>query len=388
MKQLKIYFLILSLFTIIPACNFSQQNQSKSLVLETNQIQNDADKLNDLFNAFLRKQAQTKSISYEVRRIDSLVSGSVRDNTGTVTLQKNKNDSIVGLSFYGKLEDSDTEYFYVDNTLFKVDLKNKFYFIKDNYGKFALSTTCGQLVLNELIMTDTSCTNSSLINVDNNNFVYKTTISNESSVSSRQITIDKGTLVPNLITITKINKKQNWRQSITFIISNILINEQIADNRLENLYFKTAYATIRAATERKTDKLIGKKVPEIVLHTFENETINIRSLESNLVLLDFWELWCSPCIKSLPAVEEIANDYKSYGLITFGIIADTVKAAAHVKKNNITFRQVIGNDTLNSVLMVNSYPRYVLINRKGIIQNIYEGYSESIELDINSLLFE
>ena len=387
MKHLQIYLLIISILTIVSGCDFSQQNRSKSIVSETNQSQNESAELNHLFNEFLKKQAQVKLIRYEVRRIDSLVSGTIRDNTGIVTLQKDKNDSIVGLSFYGKRDDSDTEDFYVNNEFFRVNLKNKYYVMKVDYGKFALSTICGQLVLNDLIRIDTSHMKYSLVNVDNNNFAFKTVSNTRSAVSSKQITIDKGTLIPNQITITKINKEQNWRQSSTFFISNILINDEITDNRLENLYFKTGYAMVRSATARTTDNLIGKKVPEIVLHTFKNESINIRSLESRLVLLDFWELYCSPCKKALPAIEEIAYGYKSCGLITFGVISDTVHANAYIKKHNIALRQVIGNEELTAVLMVNSYPRYVLIDRKGIIQNIYEGYSESIELDINRLLF-
>lgn len=387
MKRLQIHLLILSIFTIISGCNFSQQNQSKNIASETNQIQNDSDKLNDLFNAFLKKQAQIKLIRYEVRRIDTLVSGTIRNKTGIITIEQNTNDSIVGLSFYGKSNESLTEDFYIDNTFFKVYLEHKFYNKEEDFGNFVLGTTCGQLVLNDLIKLDTKCTESTLINIDNFNFAFKTVTNNDSSISTKQIVVDKKTLIPNLITLTKIHPQKNWKQSITFILTNVHINDQVTDNKLLNLYFKNGYGMSRRATKRSTDNLIGKRVPEIVLHTFKNESINIRKLNSHLILLDFWELWCSPCKKSLPTIEQIANSYKSTGLIVFGVISDTIKATEYVQKNNINLNQVIGNEELNSIFLIDSYPRYILIDGEGLIQNIFHGYSDNIELEINRLLF-
>lgn len=388
MKNLQIHPFILIIFTLILTCNCSQHNPSKNMVTETNHILNDSEKLRNLFNAFLKKQTQIKLIRYKVRRIDTLVSGTIRNNTGVVTLQPDKNDLLVGFSFYGKRDDTSTEDFYVDNTLFKIALEHKFYSKKANYGKFVLGTPCGQMVVTDLIKIDTTSTESSLINIDDSTFVFKSVTNQGSSIGTRVLTIDKRTLIPNRITITKIHQQQKWKQSITFDLTNILINDQVTDNKLLNLYFKTGYARWENATARSTDDLIGKKVPEIVLHTFKNESINIRSLESQLVLLDFWELWCSPCVKSLPTIEEIANAYKSYGLITFGVVSDIEKATEYVKEKNFTLKQVKGNQELNSILKVNSYPRYVLIDRKGLIQSIYYGYSDNIELDINSLLLK
>ena len=107
------------------------------------------------------------------------------------------------------------------------------------------------------------------------------------------------------------------------------------------------------------------------------------------MLLDFWELWCMPCIKSLPEIKEIAATYKPFGLFTIGIASDDIeKAKKYVETKGIDFIQAKGSDKLKSTLKVNSFPRYVLINQKGVIKGIYFGYSEKIELDINDLLLE
>lgn len=388
MNILRVRLLILILIIFIPLYNFSEQRPFKIRFIEPNQIQNDSVGLKDLFNAFLKKQTQIKVIRYEVRRIDTLISGSIRNNNGIVTIQPDKNDLTVGLSFYGKRDDSSTEDFYVDNTLFEVELDHKFYFKKPNYGKFVHATTVGQLVLADLLKTDTTRVNFSLINSDDTTFAFKTVANHGTSVKTRIVAIDKRTLIPNRFTITIINPQQKLKQSTTFDLTNVLINDEVTDNKLSNLYFKTGYGRMEDATARSTDGLIGKKVPAIVLHTFKNESINIRSLESRIILLDFWELWCKPCIESLPVIEEISNSYKSYGFTTFGVVSDFEKAREYVKEKNITINQVKGNKELYSILKVNSYPRYVLIDRQGFIKSIYYCYSDTIELDINSLLLK
>ena len=388
MNKLQVQLLILILIIFIPLYTFSEQSPFKIRFIETNQIHNESDRLKDLFKAYIKKQTQIKVIRYDVRRVDTLISGSIRSNTGIVTLQPDKNDLAVGLAFYGKRDDSSTEDFYIDNTLFEVELDHKFYYKKPNYGKFVEGTPVGQMVLADLLKIDTTRIKFSLINIDDNTFVFKTVTNLGTSVKTRNISIDKRTLIPNQITITIIKPQQNLKQSITFDLTNVLINDEVTDNKLSNLYFKTGYGRMEDATARSTDGLIGKKVPAIVLHRFKNESINIRSLESKIILLDFWELWCKPCIESLPAIEEIANAYKSYGLTTFGVVSDFEKAKVYVNEKNITIDQVKGNTELTSILKVNSYPRYVLIDRKGLIKSIYYGYSDNIELDINSLLLK
>ena len=174
MNKLQIHLFILISFIVVPLSNFSQHSPLEIRFTERNQFQNDSERLKDLFNAFLKNQAHIRVIRYDVRRVDTLISGSIRSNTGIVTLQPDKNDLAVGLAFYGKRDDSSTEDFYIDNTLFEVELDHKFYYKKPNYGKFVEGTPVGQMVLADLLKIDTTRIKFSLINIDDNTFVFKT----------------------------------------------------------------------------------------------------------------------------------------------------------------------------------------------------------------------
>ncbi len=383
MNHRQILFLLFTVFTCISVGGFSQQRDAKA-----NQQSSEAEGLQDCFRVFLEKQRQIEFIRYEVQRTDSFATGKVRCSKGVITLKADTNNPGAGFSYHGRCDGCAFEEFYVNDTLFTVHLEKKFYFIKPRFGKFLSGTECGPLVLPELIRTDTSGTGFTLFATGDHEFAFQTAARSGTTVSTRQVTINKSTCIPTRIQITKLNTEQAWKQSVTFDISHVQLNGQITGNKLLNLHFRTGYAMIRDAEAKNTDSLIGRKVPEIVLHTFNNGPVNIRSLEGRIVLLDFWEKWCSPCKKSLPAVDAIANAYQPYGLVTFGVIYDTVNASAYLKEHNITVNQVKGTLDLNAIFMINSYPRYVLINRKGRIEKIYFGFSDGLEPDINWLLFE
>jgi thiol-disulfide isomerase/thioredoxin len=166
-----------------------------------------------------------------------------------------------------------------------------------------------------------------------------------------------------------------------------LIGEQVKNNKLSNMDFLSEYTLETLTVDRSADVLIGEKVPKILLRTFDNDTIDIRSLESKVVLLDFWEMWCGACLQSLPKVHELSRTYSSKGFITIGIISSNIDAAKiYLGKKEISFLQVQGNTKMETLFKVNSFPRYVLIDKKGIIKHVFYGYSDDIEKKIRKLI--
>ncbi|MEQ1744765.1 MAG: TlpA disulfide reductase family protein [Saprospiraceae bacterium] len=51
----------------------------------------------------------------------------------------------------------------------------------------------------------------------------------------------------------------------------------------------------------------------------QGDTIDLKSTQSKLLLLDFWFRGCPPCIQSMPTIENIFKKYKASDLAVFGI---------------------------------------------------------------------
>ena len=74
-------------------------------------------------------------------------------------------------------------------------------------------------------------------------------------------------------------------------------------------------------------------------------------------------------------------------MIILGIVSeDKENAVKLVENKGTTFLNLIGNKELKKTFSVNSLPRYFLIDKNGIIQKEYHGFSDQIENDIVELI--
>jgi thiol-disulfide isomerase/thioredoxin len=389
MRTQFIFISILILSTLVSGKIMAQTAISNTQEITTRPFQqnNSSGELRELFKAFLIKQSRIERIKYNATRIDTLLNADIRNNTGNVILERDKEDSVLKICFRSKMDSMDFENIYFRNINYEVHT-NKFYQKAPNFRNHIFGSPGGQLVITDLLNIDTTKAGYTLFESGFNNFIYKSDQELGSSIITKTITIDKQTLVPTKVSYIEKSKQQSWLRSTTFFINDVYLNDQIENTAHVNVDFLSKYGYFES-DDVLSYKLVGKKIPDITLQTFDNRTIKIRDLESKVVLLDFWELWCKPCIQSLPKMKCIAKAYQPFGLVTVGIASDDIeKAKQYIATKEIDFTQAIGNDKLKSTLKVNSFPRYILINRKGIIEGIYYGYSDKIELDINSLLLK
>jgi thiol-disulfide isomerase/thioredoxin len=70
---------------------------------------------------------------------------------------------------------------------------------------------------------------------------------------------------------------------------------------------------------RKFDQTFGNSkiatAPEINMKSWINRPINNEELKNKVILLDFWNIHCIPCIKSLPELQKLHDMYEKRGLL-------------------------------------------------------------------------
>ena len=133
----------------------------------------------------------------------------------------------------------------------------------------------------------------------------------------------------------------------------------------------TAYFDKMASDMRKRGKSrIGKPFIEL-------RCINNRGLETELskhvpkgkvVLIDFWASWCSPCIKEIPNMKRLYNQYKNKGfeIVSISIDKETDKWRTAMRKNEMPWTQLKqGEDTMAKSYGTNVIPHTVLVGADG-----------------------
>ena len=124
------------------------------------------------------------------------------------------------------------------------------------------------------------------------------------------------------------------------------------------------------------------KIKNIVIHkdlkTYDNvifldkndQKINIKDFNGNLVLLNFWATWCEPCKEEMPSLDRLQNNSKLNNIKIFPINI----SQESLKKINDFFKELnIKNlepyfdapTTLAKTLSLRGVPTSILFNKEG-----------------------
>ena len=135
--------------------------------------------------------------------------------------------------------------------------------------------------------------------------------------------------------------------------------------------------TERAEEYRKKadpmSELIGEVVPNFSATDLDGKPISLQDYHGKVVLLDFWAVWCGPCLTEIPNLKRVYNTYKDKGFDIIGVSLDTdeTRLRNYLKKNNISWRQIFSGQKWNSPLAqqyhIRSIPAPWLIAKDGTL---------------------
>ncbi len=137
----------------------------------------------------------------------------------------------------------------------------------------------------------------------------------------------------------------------------------------------------------------GDPAPMFSGITADNQKIDFAQMKGkNVVILDFWSIYCTSCVAEMPLLVDIHNEFSKKGLQVIGVNLDSFGTHRVVKfmqgmENKITFPVVIDKTrqiatSFNAMVL----PTTLLIDASGKIRFYHVGYKPGDEKQLRDIV--
>ncbi len=153
-------------------------------------------------------------------------------------------------------------------------------------------------------------------------------------------------------------------------------NNRYVLEELARIHEELGNSELAAEYRKKMDpmsELVGKVVPDFSATDLDGKPISLQQYRGKVILLDFWAIWCGPCLAEMPNVKSVYDTYKDEGFDIIGVNLDTdeTRLRNYLKENNIPWRQIFSGQKWRSPLAqkyhIRSIPALWLIDRDGTL---------------------
>jgi peroxiredoxin len=139
----------------------------------------------------------------------------------------------------------------------------------------------------------------------------------------------------------------------------------------------------------------GVPAPDFASKSDNGRNVRLSELRGQVVLINFWASWCSPCRQELPLLSKLYAQYRGAGFTLLGVNVDDNRkdAESMLKRLNLKFPTLFdGSKNVAKLYGVDTMPATLVIDRDGRVRYVhrgyYEGYERKYEQQVRELLKE
>lgn len=145
--------------------------------------------------------------------------------------------------------------------------------------------------------------------------------------------------------------------------------------------FLTVFGFYAVSAQTKKDI---KQISDLELKLNNGETVKLKDLKGKVVLLDFWYRTCKYCVKSIPGLIELQEEFKD-DLVIIGVnhVDDQQDVTEYIEYKKMNYLSTYRTDeNIHEDLGVSLFPTVILYNKDGNLIKEERGFREK---GINSL---
>lgn len=164
-------------------------------------------------------------------------------------------------------------------------------------------------------------------------------------------------------------------------------NEEDDQNGVMHLVKKTSeFKDNEIKNKKALAEMLNNPAPEFELKDLEGKTWSLKKLRGKIVILNFWFTSCAPCIKEIPELNKLVDEYKNKNVVFLGLTYNTPQHVENfLKKRAFNYIQLPNAGEINNKYSIFYFPTSFVIDKNGIIKGVLEK-SDNIYHDIKTII--
>lgn len=133
---------------------------------------------------------------------------------------------------------------------------------------------------------------------------------------------------------------------------------------------------------------VGKRAPDFTARTIDGEAVRLNDMRGKVVLVNFWGTWCAPCIREMPDLEQVYNDFRERGfeILALATQGDTLETVTAFRDNlALSFKLIVDtNDVITEQYAITTRPSTFIVNQEGVI--VFQNYGPVVASQVIEVL--
>lgn len=122
----------------------------------------------------------------------------------------------------------------------------------------------------------------------------------------------------------------------------------------------------------------GFQAPVFGLNDLEGIAHDLTAYYGYPVIINFWASWCTPCVKEMPALQKIYDDYSPEKLVVLGVNMtqqdSVIQIEQFISKQRIVFPVLLDSQgTVGQLYHVRALPTTFFVGKDGQIVDVIIG---------------
>lgn len=218
--------------------------------------------------------------------------------------------------------------------------------------------------------------------------VYARPTSSPDFISTQYAWISATTGLPRALQILNLSRG-NSILAPRLALSKIRFNPVLAAETF-TYQPKAADSTPTATNESAATEpvaIIGKQLPALEVRDVEFKARQLSDFKGNPTLITFWASWCSPCLREMPTLQKLLDEYKGKLQVLAIAVQEERRASLQFIKDHPQYKFTFlteptpgeANTPLQTFFQIQGIPVGAFVNAEGKILDRWFGFSNEEE---------